>query len=1165
MQRRTTSGAHRFRPNRAVLAVTAASALVAAGITVAVEAQSSQAGATSLTAALAAKLAQNVNQPVIVIMKNQPAQAPVGSGAADVRADAVQAAQQPLLSELAQVHATHVKRYTLVNAVAATVSAGEESRLKANADVAAVISDSVLNNSGVEPKPVKLKKSSKSAADSPTLNNIAGACSSKPQIVPEGLSLTNTASNNPSQPTARSLGITGAGVKVAYIADGLDPDNINFIRANGKSAFVDYQDFSGDGAGSPTTGGEAFLDANTIVGQGLHVYNLNGWTAEPYSTPCNIKIEGVAPGASMVGFDVFSSEAVSTLSGFLQAINYAVEEDHINVLNESFGDNEFPDITAEDAMSQFDNAAVAAGVVVVASTGDSGPFSTIGSPATDPNVIGVGASTQFQAYAQGNLNGTRYFATGWLNNNLSALSSGGYQENGGTVSMIAPGDSSWASCDASTNFDECVNDFGDPSNLESAGGTSESSPFVSGAAALVMQAYAKTHGGAFPAPALVKQILVSTATDVKLPADEQGSGLLNSYKAVELAESIHTSSPVGSTLLLSKSQLTATGAPGSSHSWPVTITNTGASSQTVNLSTRSLGSDQNAQSGSVTLNDNTSPQFTDEYGIPENYAVVHFNVAPGQSHLTGQLAWAGDTTFCLTEDCGGAGSFTEMDFMTLISPSGKLAGQSLGQGPGNYDQTEVSDPQPGTWTAVIQGFTAAEGGTTGTVKWRVATQQYHSYGSVSPSTLTLAPGQSQTVTVSATTPSRPGNASGSVVVTPSGGGGTSISVVTRSVVEPSSGSSGGGSFSGTLTGGNGREGAQGQQQYYNFNVPSGVNDITANVKLTNDAGDPVGVYLVNPDGDVLGFGQNTFNGTSTLGATAYASDPIPGKWTLIIDFAEPVKGDEISQPYSGNVAFNAVNVKASGLPDGKSTVLTPGKSVTVPVTITNTGAAPEDFFVDARTNTYQSISLATLTSTENYVPLVAGEPAWIVPTETRSFEVDQSAGVPSTFDVAPMGDNGDPDLAASTFGSGGVGNNSCGEAPSVTYAPAGGEITPGPWVAYPAQCGPYGSSEQFTVATDTMTVVAKGFDQAITSPTGDLWQPASLGSTAPFTPVVVNPGQSVTIPVTIDPQWVHNTTTFEGHLYIDTFDSAVAPNYQLGAGEAIALPYEYTVDGTTTR
>ena len=185
------------------------------------------------------------------------------------------------------------------------------------------------------------------------------------------------------------------------------------------------------------------------------------------------------------------------------------------------------------------------------------------------------------------------------------------------------------------------------------------------------------------------------------------------------------------------------------------------------------------------------------------------------------------------------------------------------------------------------------------------------------------------MSVSATTPSAPGDGSGSIVLSSNTGGNTSIPVTLRSLVDVGSG---GGTFSGLLTGGNGRDLGEGQEQYYEFDVPPWVHDITADVSLTNDAGDPVGAYLVSPDGDTLGYGQNALNGASGTSLTAYTLNPVPGRWTLVVTFGEPIVGDEVSQRYTGDIRFDAVRVSAAGVPDGFRAGLTAGTPVTVPVT-----------------------------------------------------------------------------------------------------------------------------------------------------------------------------------------------------------------------------------------
>jgi hypothetical protein len=1137
-----------------VTAAVSASALVAAQAIAAAPASASTVavphGWAPLTASQAVPLSKNVNQHVIVMLKQQFAPAHAGTMAAQDRSAVTGTAQAPLLRELRAVHAAHVKPYSLVNALAATVSKGEEARLKTDPSVSEVIPDVTIHasmpgsaaTSSATSTPRQHTRTGKASPALP-VNQIPGACGANGavQLAPEGLSLTSTDSDKANQKTARSLGITGAGVKVAYIADGVDPNNINFIRASNTSAFVDYQDFTGDGPGQPTSGDEAFLDANTIAGQGLHTYNLDGFSAQTEASPCNVRIEGVAPGSSLVGLDVFGTFEDTTESNFLQAINYAVQTDHVNVINESFDSSPFPDVTSLDATKQFNDAAVAAGTVVTVSTGDAGPTNTIGSPATDPNVISVGASTQFQFYAQTNYAAADYFATkGWLNDNISPLSSSGYDETGGTLDLVAPGDLSVASCDASPVFSGCVNFLGQSSDIEESGGTSEASPFVAGAAALVIQAYRQAHGNATPTPALVKQILLSTTSDIGAPANEQGAGLLDTYKAVQLAESISTSdgtpTATGATLLKSSTQLNAVALPNTRETWPVTLTNTGSSKQNIVIQGRTLGPDKNVQTGSVTLNDSTSSQLTNYQGLPNNYATFTFHVSASQNRLAASYAYPGNP----------AKGNNDRVRLILIDPRGRFAAHSLPQGVANTGNVDVTNPVQGTWTGVIFGDTAADNGTNGTVPWRVATQRYVTFGQSIPSAFSLRPGQSRTVKVSARTPASPGDQAGSVVITSAVGANsvtstTTIPVTVRSMVNVA----GGGTFSGTLTGGNARPNGEGQEAYYEFNVPAETADITAGVSLTNDISDAVGAYLISPDGDALGYGQNTINGNDNASLDAYTVDPAPGVWTLVVAFAGSVVGDEVSQPFTGSIAFNATSASAEGLPDSASTTLASGTPVTVPVAITNNGKEAQDFFIDPRLDQTTTLSLAPFSQASGLaLPLVVGSPQWFVPTQTSAVSASATASLPVEFDMSF--NPGDPDI-----------ESNIGTSVSASYSPPGGLLGNGFWSATPSEIGPYPSGAPAGTVSLSMVAQAKAFDSAVTSSTGDL-ELASTNPATTFSPVVINPGQTATVNVTITPS-APSGTVVSGDLYIDDFLTNVPPYGQQGSDELSAIPYEYTV------
>jgi hypothetical protein len=1107
-------------------------AMSAIALPAAAEAQTTARAATPaavqppLSPAQAAALSTNVTDKVIVVLKNQFTGVADTPSNAAVRAADVKSTQSGVMAQLSQTHAANVKTFSLINGVSATVSPGEAKYLAGNPAVSEVVPDLPIPLQGSD-SPVSITRS---AAKASGVKPLPGACTTGKtvQLDPEAIENIHAASQSGTGDTSQALGYTGAGVKVAFIADGVNPNNPDFIRANGQHVFVDYQDFSGAGTNAPTAGAEAFLDSSSIAAQGREVYNVASYGVG-LSIPCKIRILGVAPGASLVGLNVFGQAEDAYDSVFIEALNYAINHDHVNVVNESFGDNPFPDSASLDLTELANDAAVKAGVTVTVSSGDAGPTNTIGSPATDPHIISAGASTTYRAYAQTGIGDiTAPGVKGWIDNNISGLSSGGFAENGATVDVVAPGDLNWALCTANpAMYADCTDFDGNGSPVELTGGTSEAAPLTAGTAALVIQAYRKAHNGATPSPAVVKQIIVSTAENINAPGDQQGAGLIDAYAAVLAAKSYHVSKTTGHALLKSATQLNAVGEPGTTEKFTETLTNDGAGPVTAGLSTRTLSSYRPVSTRSLSL--------TNAGGYS---AEVTFNVPAGQARLDSSVSLVG------------------LVDLSLIAPDGDLAENNDPQGFGNFGDAQVADPAPGKWTAII----STEGsGPAVPAQFQASTATWQRFGTVSPSSVKLAAGASGSFTLTVATPSQAGDQAGSIMVhnsanVPGFAVETSIPVTLRSLV-PSLSTT----FTGTLTGGNGREFSTGQTAYYQVAVPSGTSALNVSVD-TGNANNTLLAELVDPSGNAVSAASNGLLATSTsgnsaiqpeVGAELHATDPSAGTWTLIIDFYNAVSGTAVSQPFTVTVNDTPVAASVKNLPDSTATDLPAGTPVTAYVRVKNNGIVPEAYFVDPRLNDSVTLNLAAQSASTLTLPDIDGVvPQYLVPSHTTAIKATVSSSAPLFFDITyPYGD---PDVVSTT-----------GKTATDSYSAS--DVGAGDWTVTPFLVGPTGKNPANNVnANVSMTATTAGFDPAVSSPTGDLW----LGSTnaaATFTPYVVNPGQSVTIPVTITPSGAAGATV-SGTLYIAdssfispdlNFDDE--PGFTPEGSDVAAFPYSYTI------
>src|SRR5579885_2790367 len=273
--------------------------------------------------------------------------------------------------------------------------------------------------------------------------------------------------------TAWNSGWTGAGIGVAVIDSGVNPDP----NLNGHLVYS-YDFLGGNG--------------RDLFGHGEHVAGILAGNGQSTSCPsCFRMLKGLAPGVNLVNLRVLDQNGQGTDSQVIAAIQQAIalkSTYNIRVINLSLGRPVYESYTL-DPLCLAVESAWKAGIVVVTAAGNSGRdnsmhthgFATIGAPGNDPVVITVGA--------------TRTRGTDGRSDDIIAS----YSSKGPTLldhvvkpDLVAPGNRLVSLRAANSTLDKTypsyqVKDGKGGSAYYRLSGTSMATPLVTGTVALMLQ------------------------------------------------------------------------------------------------------------------------------------------------------------------------------------------------------------------------------------------------------------------------------------------------------------------------------------------------------------------------------------------------------------------------------------------------------------------------------------------------------------------------------------------------------------------------------------------------------------------------------------------------------------------------------------------------------
>lgn len=330
-----------------------------------------------------------------------------------------------------------------------------------------------------------------------------------------------------SQKSAAGLSARGAGVRVCIIDSGINAAHSMF--AGRIDAAADFDHFNNDPDPADDNGHGSNVAGIAAGSDGFSV-NFGTCGVEPF--------QGVAPSATIIAMKVCSASGSCPTSDIVAGINDCASPSlpggPADVINLSLGGGQFSGTCDAELSAAAANAAVAAGVTVVAAAGNNGFANALGSPACGSQVIAVGAvyDSNFPNCQDADT------SFGWCLNSFCTSTCTDsapvnvdervcFSNRSVNLELTAPGALIWSAGSTGTN-----------SIIEQAG-TSQASPHVAGLAALIL--------GLDPSltPAQVLQLMRDGAVDLGAAGfdNDFGWGRIDVINTLNLMSAGCTSNP----------------------------------------------------------------------------------------------------------------------------------------------------------------------------------------------------------------------------------------------------------------------------------------------------------------------------------------------------------------------------------------------------------------------------------------------------------------------------------------------------------------------------------------------------------------------------------------------------------------------------------------------